>query len=80
MDVTVYTPVEDCVACRQTKRRLDRLGISFSEIVADDERAEALRRDGFRAWPVVMVSMGGASWSWSGYRHDDITRLAHLFG
>lgn len=77
--MTMFTPPTDCVACRTTKRRFDTLGISYEVVEADDGLLEVLRREGFQSFPVVKVDCGdGASWSWDGYRHDDISRLARL--
>ena len=76
----MYTTSE-CVACRTTKIRFDKLGIQYDVIDADDETVNSLRGEGFSAFPVVKVECGdGATWSWSGFRHDDIKRLAQLFG
>lgn len=77
----MYTPTTDCVACRTTKIGFDRLGITYDVVEADEATAEELRKQGFTGFPVVKVNCGDdATWSWSGYRHDDIKRLAQLFG
>ena len=79
--VVMYTPASECVACRTTKIRFDALGIKYDLVEADDETVNSLRSQGFAGFPVVKVDCGdGSSWSWSGYRHDDIKRLARLFG
>lgn len=79
--VVMYTPASDCPACRTTKIRFDRLGIEYDVVEADDEIINLLRSQGFSGFPVVKVDCGdGAGWCWSGYRHDDIKRLALLFG
>jgi hypothetical protein len=61
--------------------QFDKLGIQYDVVEADEDIVKYLRRDGFTGFPVVKVDCGGgAGWSWSGYRHDDIKRLAQLFG
>lgn len=58
----------------------DRMGIAYDVVEADDDTVDDLRREGFREFPVVKVDCGdGAGWSWSGFRHDDVKRLAQLF-
>ena len=77
----MFTPPSDCVACRTTKIGFDRLGISYDVVEADDSTVQGLKREGFNEFPVVKVDCGGeASWSWSGFRHDNIKKLAQLFG
>ena len=79
--VVMYTPASECPACRTTKIRFDKLGIKYEVVEADDETVNFLQSQGFTGFPVVKVDCGdGAAWSWSGYRHDDIKRLARLFG
>ena len=57
----------------------DKLGISYQVVEADEATVSKLRREGFSSFPVVKVECGDeATWSWSGYRHDDIKRLAQL--
>jgi glutaredoxin len=79
--VTMFTPPDDCSACRATKVGFDKMGIEYKVVEADDKTAEELRREGHSAFPVVRVDCGDdASWTWSGYRFDDIKRLAQLIG
>lgn len=81
LDVTMFVPPVDCSACRATKVALDKLGVSYTVVEADGEVADGLRAEGFSAFPVVKVDCGdGSSWSWSGYRFDDVKRLARLLG
>lgn len=81
MNVTLFTPPDDCSACRATKVNFDKLGIEYEVVEADDSTQDQLRAEGFSAFPVVKVDCGDeASWSWSGYRFDDIKRLAQLIG
>ena len=77
--VVLYT-TSNCGACNQTKKRFDQLGISYQTIEADTEQVSRLKAEGYAAFPVVKVELGdGSSWSWSGFRYDDIARLAQLF-
>lgn len=79
MRVVMFTPPDDCVACKSTKLRFDRLGIAYEVVLADDAAVERLRGEGHSQFPVVEVDCGDdARWVWSGYRHDDISRLAQL--
>lgn len=81
MRVTVFSPPRECVACRQTVRAFDRAGVGYEVVVCDEALIDSLRRDGFTEFPVVKVDCGaGASWSWSGFRIDEIKRLAQLSG
>lgn len=76
----MYSPPSECAACRLTKMRFERLGISYEVAEADSETVSALKNEGFTSFPVVKVDCGdGSTWSWSGYRHDDISKLAQLF-
>lgn len=68
------------MACRTTKLAFDKMGIAYDVVEADDSKVDELRQEGFREFPVVKVELGdGAGWSWSGFRHDDVKRLAQLF-
>lgn len=77
----MFTPPDDCSACRATKVSFRKLGIDYQIVEADDATVEKLREEGHTAFPVVKVDLGDeASWSWSGYRFDDIKRLAQILG
>jgi glutaredoxin len=81
LNVVLFTPPTDCSACRTTKLGFKRLGIAYEVVEADDALMDSLRREGFTEFPVVKVDCGGgAEWSWSGFRHDHIKKLAQLFG
>jgi glutaredoxin len=81
VQVTMFTPPDDCSACRATKVGFNKVGVEYTVVEVDDEAADQLRREGHSAFPVVKVDCGDdASWSWSGYRFDDIKRLAQLIG
>lgn len=78
--VSVYTAGPGCMACVQTKRHLDKLGIAYTELPIDDDdnRAAALEL-GFRTAPVVVAQHSGEwEWqAWDGYRPDRIDALAN---
>lgn len=77
--VVLYT-TPACGACKLTKNRFDRLGISYQMVEAGDTEIRELKQQGFASFPVVKVDCGdGSSWSWSGFRNDDIVRLSQLF-
>lgn len=74
----MYSPRSPCSQCMATKLRLKREGIPFVSETATDEQVEAWRSE-FSSFPVVVVVFGGgASWTFAGYRHEDITRLKEL--
>ena len=75
--VTMFKPPNYCASCNATELGLKRHGITYDVVVVDDP--EGLKAEGFAEFPVVKVDCGEAAWSWSGYRHDDIRRLADLF-
>lgn len=78
MVVTVYS-LPNCVSCDQTKRQFAARGIDFVDEPLTGDLLERFRSEGHLSAPVVVVDCGDdASWSWSGYRHDDIRKLAGL--
>ncbi len=79
MDVTVYSPPSHCPKCMATKIRLKKEGIPFTEVTMTDEQIVQFKADGHQSSPVVVVDLGaGATWTFSDYRHEDITRLKFL--
>lgn len=75
--VTVYTSPA-CMACVQTKRHLDRRGISYTEKPLDGDNAAAAIESGFTTAPVMCVSVDGREDSWDGYRPDRIDAIARV--
>lgn len=76
--VTVYTTGPGCMACRQTKRHLDRRGIAYTEVAidSDDKILAAIRYLGFTTAPVVCTATSAGEDAWDGYRPDRIDALA----
>lgn len=73
MPVTVYTKTV-CPQCIATKRRLDTLGVPYTEInIEHDEKAyKRVVEMGFSAAPVVVAGDD----AWSGFRHERLGALA----
>lgn len=71
--VTVYTS-EGCVACKATKRHLDKAGVPYTEVDVRTDLAalDRLKAMGYLELPVVA---DGAE-HWSGYRPDRVAALA----
>ncbi|OIN80759.1 glutaredoxin domain-containing protein [Mycobacterium malmoense] len=75
--VTVYTAGPGCAACNATKRHLERCGIAYEELPADEpDTREALIYLGFTSAPVVVAVTGDRETAWQGYRPDRIDALA----
>lgn len=76
MNIIVYSTGPACVRCRLTKDVLTRKGIPYTEV---DIRENQAARDyvveelGYTEAPVVVVSDQD---HWSGFRPDQIDRLA----
>lgn len=77
----MYSPPTPCSQCVVAKVRLRALGIGFEQVIVDDAKAEALKREGHASFPVVVVDLGdGASWSFSGLpRQVDLDQLKELY-
>ena len=70
-----------CIACRFTKRLLERHKISYTEVRVDEdtEALQRLQHLGYTRAPVVQVDLGdGASCCFDGYRPGQIEALAQL--
>ncbi len=72
MTVTVYSK-NNCVQCKQTKRLMDSLGVSYEEIniEGDIELIAQLKEEGFGSAPIVKTDED----SWSGFRPDKIKKI-----
>jgi len=72
--VTVYHIGPDCVQCNQTKKLMDRLGISYTEVDLRDnpDVLEAFKAEGLLAAPIVTTDTK----RWSGFRYEKIKSLA----
>jgi len=76
--VTIYTTGPDCMACRMTKRAMDKAGITYTEVdLRRDPAAQAYVTDelGHSTAPVVIVEDGTDQHHWSGFRPDAIKNL-----
>lgn len=76
--VTVYTTGLSCMACRQTKRHLERRGVPYAEVPidSDDKILDAIKYLGFTTAPVVLAATSEGEQAWDGYRPDQIDALA----
>jgi glutaredoxin-like protein NrdH len=81
MTITVYGRPE-CGQCEQTKKLMERKGLSFNEInVDEDEEARKLVEDSAEQLhpptilPMVVVKHGGDVVTWHGFRYDQIRAL-----
>lgn len=73
--VTVYSK-ENCAACQQTKRFLEREGIPYKEVNLSQvpELVEKFKAEGFMAAPVVVTPHK----TWCGFRLDELKALTYL--
>lgn len=71
--VVVYTK-NRCVACTQTKKMLDKLGIEYEiiNVSENDDAREQLLAEGWLQMPVVKV---GNITSWSGFQPEKISLI-----
>jgi len=75
--VTVYTTAV-CQPCRFTKRKLDELGVPYTEVRADLDPAvtDRLKAEGFSQSPVVELTFEGRRVdAWSGLQPDKLSKL-----
>lgn len=83
MIVTVYTK-PSCVQCTATKKLAEKLRLPYTAVDVEENEGAAclLRARGFAAMPVVIVEDVSASGdvseveSWSGFRADNVRRVA----
>lgn len=76
MTVTVFSK-DNCVACNQTKKFLDRNGLPYNtiDITQDQAAYDKVINMGFMAAPVVMVNNQGEETAWSGYQPEKLKEL-----
>lgn len=75
--VRVYSSGPNCMACRQTKRHMDKRGISYTEEVADEFVTASALFLGLRQAPIVCAETAQGDYTfWDGYRPDRIDALA----
>ena len=78
--VTVYSKPQ-CVQCDATKRELRKRGMEFTEVdiaESDSAREYVTEELGYFQAPVVVVEDGTGVAHWSGFRIDQIKRIAAL--
>lgn len=70
--VTVFT-TPNCVQCMQTKRYLDREGVSYDvvDLSQHPEQVEQFKAQGLLAAPIVTTDIK----AWSGFRLDKLKSL-----
>lgn len=67
--ITVYSKPTGCMACVNTKRKLDSLGVDYAvEDLTDPANLATAQELGYKEAPVVVVG----NEHWSGYRPDRI--------
>lgn len=76
--VTIYTTGPACMACRMTKRAMDKAGITYTEVdLTTQPEAHTYLTDelGYSEAPVCIVEDGTDQHHWSGFRPDAIKNL-----
>jgi glutaredoxin-like protein NrdH len=79
LTVTVYSTGPTCARCAMTKKALAKQGVPFVEHdVREDPEARAyITNDlGYSEAPVCVVEDGTGEDHWSGFRPDNIKRIA----
>lgn len=73
MEITVWTK-SFCVQCEQTKKRLDKLGIRYTEANLEEnpDKVEEFKAQGLMAAPIVVTD----TTAWSGFRPDKLDGVA----
>lgn len=80
MTVTVYSTGSSCVRCKMTKDVLTKRGVPFVEVDLREhpEAREYVTEDlGYTEAPVCVVEDRTGQDHWSGFRPDQIDRIAH---
>ena len=79
LTVTVYSTGSSCMRCTLTKKALAKEGVPFVEVDVrenDDARAYITEDLGYSEAPVCIVEDGTGEDHWSGFRPDNIKRVA----
>lgn len=79
ISVTVYSTGPACIRCRMTKERLEAKGVLVREVLlaeTPEARAYVTEDLGYSEAPVVVVEDGTGQDHWSGFRVDQINRVA----
>ncbi len=79
--VIVYSTGPSCTQCTMTKRALDAKGVAYVEVdLREDEAAMTYVQDevGYTSAPVVVVEDGTGDDHWTGFRPDQVDRVAAL--
>lgn len=79
LTVTVYSTGPSCMRCTMTKKALGKRGVRFVEVdLRDQPQARDYVTDelGYTEAPVVVVEDGTGQDHWSGFRPDQIERVA----
>ncbi|MGW9114499.1 glutaredoxin family protein [Microbacterium sp. NPDC055683] len=79
LTVTVYSTGPSCARCTLTKRVLDQKGVPYVEVDIrenPDARAYVVEDLGYSEAPVCVVEDGSGEDHWSGFRPDQIDRVA----
>lgn len=83
LTVTVYTTGPSCIRCKMTKDVMTRKGVPYVEVDIrenPDARAYVVDDLGYTEAPVCVVEDGSGQDHWSGFRPDQIDRIAALQG
>ncbi len=79
--VTVYSTGPSCMQCTMTKHALDAKGVAYFEVnLRENAAAMAYVQDelGYSSAPVVVVEDGTGDDHWTGFRPDQVDRVATL--
>ncbi len=79
--VTVYSTGPSCMQCTMTKRALDAKGVAYVEVnLRENAAAMAYVQDelGYTSAPVVVVEDGTGDDHWTGFRPEQVDRVAAL--
>lgn len=81
LTVTVYTTGPSCIRCKMTKDVMGKEGVPFVEvnIRENPDAAAYVTGDlGYSEAPVCVVEDGTGQDHWSGFRPDEIKRVAQV--